>query len=97
MEQIRIIQLYGDFLNLLLDTPSLAEYTFVGDGRIPFPESSSGHWVDNPSIFFKYNNESDFDELGQLLDNFASQHIVPNSGVAISLTSWNNKKHYSWN
>jgi hypothetical protein len=88
--------LYDDFLELLLQNPSLTEYTFGEDGRIPFPESSDGHWVDNPSKYFKYNNTSDFEELGKLLSDFTSENIEPNSGVSISLISWDNKKHYSW-
>jgi len=88
--------LYTDFLTLLQNNPLLTEHSFNGDGRIPYPEKSSGHWVDKPSVFFKYTNELDFDELGQVLDIFSSQYLTPTNDVTISLTNWENKKHYSW-
>lgn len=85
---------YNDFLNLLLDNPALEQYNFEGNGRIPFPEGS-GYKITHPTVYFKYANESDFDELGQLLDDFSQQHIMPNGGVSILLSSWNNKRHKS--
>jgi len=89
-------QLYDDFLNILLNNNTLSEYEFNGDGRIPFPETSSGHWVDHPSRYFIYNNTSDFDNLGQILSDFTNQNIIPNSGVSIWLLSWDNRNHRSW-
>ena len=88
--------LYNDFLNILLDNTSVTEYEFNGDGRIPYPEFSSGHWSDNPSKFFKYNNESDFDKAGDLLRDFTLENISQNDGVGIYLISWNNKSYMSW-
>ena len=88
--------LYDDFLNILLNNQSLAEFNFNGVGRIPYPESSSGHWVNHPSRYFKYINASDFENLGQILSDFTTQNITPNSGVTIRLISWDNRKHLSW-
>ncbi|GAB5399407.1 MAG: hypothetical protein Aureis2KO_09920 [Aureisphaera sp.] len=88
--------LYNDFKNVLLSNPALQEFTFVGEGRIPYPESSSGHGVDHPSSFFRYTNEADFDALGTILDDFSSQNIEENSGVTMQLNSWFNKRHLSW-
>jgi len=90
------VYIYNEFLDLLRQTPSLTEHTFTGDGRIPFRDSSDGHWVDNPSRYFKYTNEVDFNNLKQVLKDYAAQHITPSSGVTISLVSWDNRKHYSW-
>ena len=88
--------LYHDFLNILLDSTSVIEYKFNGDGRIPYPDSSSGHWSDNASKFFKYENVSEFDKVGELLKNFTHANISPNDGVGISLLSWDNRKYKSW-
>jgi hypothetical protein len=85
-----------EFLNIILNNSSITEFNFDNDGRIPYPIESDGHWVDFPSSFFKYENESDFEDLGQLLNAYSSQNIPPNSGVTISLVGWNNIIHYSW-
>lgn len=88
--------LYDDFSNILINNPSFMAYEFEGEGRIPYPKNSSGHWVNNPSLYFKYNNKTDFDALEQLLNNFTTENIRPNSGVSISLISWDNRRSYSW-
>jgi hypothetical protein len=88
--------IYTDFLNILLANPSLKEISFQGEGRIPYPISTSGNWVNHKTRFFKYNNFSDFESLGQTLTNYKNGNITPNSGVTIALESWNNSKHLSW-
>lgn len=88
--------LYNDFVKILVDSTTLIEYKFSGEGRIPYPDSSSGHWKDNASLFFKYENESDFEKAGALLKNFTQKNLSKNDGVGISLISWNNKKYKSW-
>ena len=88
--------IYTDFLNILLANPSLKEISFQGEGRIPYPISTSGNWVNHKTRFFKYNNFSDFESLGQTLTNYKNVNITPNSGVTIELKSWNNLRHLSW-
>jgi len=88
--------IYNDFLNILLANASLEEIYFQGEGRIPYPISSSGNWVNHKTRFFKYKNYSDFESLGQTLTDFKNGNITPNNGVTIALESWNNGKHYSW-
>jgi hypothetical protein len=88
--------IYNNFLNILLANASIKEIYFQGEGRIPYPISSSGNWVNHKSRYFKYNNYSDFESLGQTLTNFKNGNIIPNSGVTIALESWNNTKLYSW-
>ncbi|MFN8208462.1 MAG: hypothetical protein U0T82_13790 [Bacteroidales bacterium] len=85
-----------DFLNILLDSTEVSEIEFVGEGRIPYPESSSGNWVNHKSRFFSYSQESDFENAGNLLRNFTIKNLSPNDGVTISLVSWNNRKYMSW-
>ena len=88
--------IYTDFLNILLANASLKEISFQGEGRIPYPISSSGHWVNHKTRFFKYNTFSDFESLGQTLTNYKNGNITPNGGVTIALKSWNNSNHFSW-
>lgn len=88
--------LYTDFLKILNDSLAVNEFEFTGEGRIPYPENSSGQWVENPSRFFTYENESTFDKAGDLLEKFVKENVGPNDGVSISLSSWNNRNYYSW-
>lgn len=88
--------IFSDFKNIILSNDNITEFNFNGDGRIPYPESSDGHWVDNESVFFKYETESDFNELKDLLKNFTQNNIQPNDGVTISLMNWKNESYRSW-
>jgi hypothetical protein len=88
--------IYTDFLNILLANASLKEISFQGEGRIPYPISTSGHRVNHKTRFFKYTSFSDFESLGQTLTNYKNANITPNSGVTIALKSWNNSNHFSW-
>jgi hypothetical protein len=87
-------QLYTDFLNILLANNTLTEIYFQGSGRIPYPTTTMGNWVNHPSRYFRYNNQADFDALGPVLNNFKNTNVAPNSGVTINLYSWNNKNLY---
>ncbi|MHA7101728.1 hypothetical protein [Roseivirga pacifica] len=87
---------YNDFLNILKANPNLQEFNFEGEGRIPYPESSDGHWVNHPSKYFKYTSTEVFNDLSDVLATFTSANIQKNSGVSIALYGWNNSKHYSW-
>ena len=88
--------IYDEFLAILREDPAFEEFEFEGDGRIPYVETSDGHWVNHPSKYFKYKEVSDFEKLAVVLNNFSSQHIKKNSGVSIALTSWDNRQYYSW-
>ncbi len=88
--------IYNDFFSILEQNNSFTEFEFIGEGRIPYPETSSGHWVNHPSKFFIYSNPTEFENLDNVLNNFSSQYIEQNSGVTIAIYGWNNKKHFSW-
>ncbi len=88
--------IYEDFLTILEENPSFTEFTFEGEGRIPYPESTQGHWVDHPSRFFLYSDESEFENLENVLSDYSIQNIEENSGVSIAIYGWNNTKYYSW-
>jgi hypothetical protein len=88
--------IYYDFLEILNQNPNFEEFDFEGDGRIPYPESSDGHWVNHPSKFFTYSNFDEFNDLARILNNYSSENIEENSGVSIAIYSWNNTSFYSW-
>ena len=73
----------------------MIEYKFSGEGRIPYPyytSTSPDHYV----AVFKYENESDFDRAGELLEAYTLEHIPQNQGQSISLLGWNNKQFHSY-
>ncbi len=88
--------IYTDFLTILRENPNFTEFEFNGEGRIPYQETSSGNWVNHPSKYFTYTNNTEFENLDNILDTFTSENIEPNTGVTIAIFSWNNQKFYSW-
>jgi hypothetical protein len=89
--------IYGDFLAILKQNPNFKEFEFQGEGRIPYPETANGHWVNHPSKFFIYSNPSDYTNLQNVLTNYSKQNIQENSGVTIAIYGWDNLNFSSWN
>lgn len=88
--------IYDDFLTILQRDPNFTEFEFEGQGRIPYPESSSGHWVNHPAKFFTYLDQNEFENLKNILNTYSAANIGENSGVSISIYSWNGIAYYSW-
>lgn len=88
--------IYEDFLSIIEQNPNFTAFAFEGEGRIPYPTSTQGNYVNHPSVFFKYTNEEDFLALGDVLNTYSIENIEPNSGVSISLIGWNNVRFFSW-
>lgn len=88
--------IYTDFMALLEQNPAFTEFEFEGEGRIPYPVSSSGNWLNFPSRYFIYDDIEAFYDLATVLNDFTATNIEENSGVTISLNSWNNIHYYSW-
>ena len=89
-------QFYTDFYTLIKQNPAFTEFEFEGEGRIPYPETTSGNWVNHPTKFFKYMDAQEFNKLATVLNNYSAENIEKNSGVSISIYGWNNKKFHSW-
>lgn len=88
--------IYEDFLTIIEQNPNFTEFEFEGEGRIPYPESTEGNWVNHPSRFFKYTDYGEFENLENVLSDYSTENIEENSGVSISIIGWNNVKFYSW-
>lgn len=84
------------FTNFLRESVSLSEMSFSGEARIPFPDSSSGHWKNFPSKFFLYENETDLMEATELLKTFTRENIIPNQGNSLNIITWDNRRYASW-
>lgn len=87
--------IYNDFASILEENPNFTEFEFEGEGRIPYPETIDGHWVNHPSKFYKYTDDNAFNNLSTTLNEFSSEHIEENSGVNIYIYGWNNVKFSS--
>ena len=88
--------LCGDFYTLLTDSTNVSEFTFEGDGIIPYPDSTSGNWRNNPATFFTYSSFEEYLRAGDLLKSFSEKNLTENDGVTIYMSSWNNKHFRSW-
>jgi hypothetical protein len=89
-------QIYTDFYALIKQNPDFTEYEFEGEGRKPYPETTSGNWVNHTTRFFKYRDAQEFYKLATILNNYSAKNIEKNSGVSISIYGWNNIKFLSW-
>ncbi|WP_296311296.1 hypothetical protein [Winogradskyella sp. UBA3174] len=89
-------EIYDQFLEVLKENPNFTEFDFEGEGRIPYPTSSDGHWVNQPSKYFKYTDYEEFENLKSILENFSRENIEENSGVSISIYGWDNISYHSW-
>lgn len=83
-------EIYTDFLTILEENPNFTIFEFEGEGRIPYPESSDGNWVNHPSKYFKYTTIEEFYNLENTLNEFLKNVIEENSGVTIAIYGWNN-------
>lgn len=88
--------IYTDFSAIIEQNPDFIEFEFDGEGRIPYPETTDGNWVNHPSKYYKYTESVEFNSLADILNDYSTQNIEENSGVTISIYSWNNIKFYSW-
>lgn len=88
--------IYTDFSAIIEQNPDFIEFEFEGEGRIPYPETTDGNWVNHPSKYYKYTDSVEFNSLADILNDYSSQSIEENSGVTISIYSWNNIKFHSW-
>lgn len=88
--------IYNDFYALIKQNPDFTEFEFEGEGRIPYPKTTTGNWVNHPTRFFKYRDAQEFNKLATILNNYSAENIEKNSGVSISIYGWNNIKFHSW-
>lgn len=88
--------IYSEFSAILEQNSGFVEFEFEGEGRIPYPETTDGNWVNHPSKYYKYSDFSEFNNLANILNDYSSENIEENSGVIISIYSWNNIQFYSW-
>ncbi|MFH4968140.1 hypothetical protein V8G61_08040 [Gaetbulibacter sp. M240] len=88
--------IYTDFSAIIGQNPDFTEFVFEGEGRIPYPETTVGHWVNHPSKYYKYTDSAQFDTLANILNAYAAENIEANSGVSIAIYGWNNINFYSW-
>jgi len=89
-------EIYEQFLEVLKENPNLTEFDFEREGRIPYPTTSDGHWVNHPSKYFQYTDYKEFENLKSILKNFSRENIEENSGVSISIYGWDNISYHSW-
>lgn len=88
--------IYSDFSEIIEQNLDFVEFEFEGEGRIPYPEFTDGNWVNHPSKYYTYSNPAEFNNLANILNDYSAEKIEKNSGVTISIYSWNNIKFYSW-
>ena len=85
-----------DFLDTLKSYLKLKEFYFPQDGQKPYHDSLGGHYYEMPARFFIYNNDEDFNKIGNILSSYKKNVIKDKQGIGISIVNWMNKSFYSW-
>ena len=88
--------IYKDFSDIIEQNPDFIAFEFEGEGRIPYLETTNGNRVNHPSKYYKYTDLVKFNNLASIMNEYSSENIEENSGVTISIYSWNNIKFHSW-
>ena len=88
--------LCANFLEKLDDISSLSSYTFPSNGRIPYPDSSSGNWNNTPSKYFIYENETALIEAVEQFEMFTQENLNRDDGNSLSIITWDNQSYYSY-
>ena len=85
-----------DFADSLLSTGLFSEFSFPDSGQIPYRVSSGGHYYDMPGRYFLYQNETDFDTAGAVLERYAKEVTSQYVGNGITLRNWTDRWFVSW-
>ena len=88
-------QICEDFYEAFEVAFPAVEEIYLTDGHSPYPDSSSGHWIDYPTRIYRYQSEEQYSQMGQFLYDFADDHINPQTGVSINLVNWKNQWYKS--
>lgn len=80
----------GEFEQFLLANLTLEEFEFPSNGKIPYPDSSSGYWFNAPAKYFKYQNSNDLAKAGELLNSYYTSELSDKDGLGLSIVGWNN-------
>ena len=88
--------IYEDFLDTLTSNLNIEEFTISENAYMGYPHQPAGHYVDHPSRFFHYENESILLAAEELLKKYAVNIISQYQGVGIQIISWDNRRYYSW-
>ena len=85
----------SDFRDSLLTIPGISAYVFPDSGTIPYPDSTLGHYHNEAAQFFLYEQDSDYDEAGEILRRYSQTIIFGHMGVDIYLMNYRNKQFQS--
>ncbi len=88
--------IYDDFIDTLKSKVEITKFFFPQDGVKPYAISTSGHEINHPARYFKYDNDADFDSMGLILEIYSTEVIGNLNGIGLSLRNWKNQFYYSW-
>ncbi|SHF94444.1 hypothetical protein SAMN05444483_103329 [Salegentibacter echinorum] len=85
-----------DFLTKLKEIEALTPYNFPKNGRIPYPDSSSGNWINTASTYYLYENEDALNKTVDYLKTFTQENLSKSEGNSLSIITWDNQRIYSY-
>ncbi|MCF7802345.1 MAG: hypothetical protein K9N34_10050 [Candidatus Marinimicrobia bacterium] len=88
--------MYTAFRDTILSVNGITQSHYPETGWIPYPRSSSGHYVDHECLYFEYSAESTWELVKEKLINFTVENITANTGVGLAVTNWRGDSELSW-
>ena len=80
------------FIDTLKSVINLKEFTFPAIGVNPYFPLTENTGNNVSAKYFYYENETDFDKIGDVMKAFFQKNVPPDSGFGISVINWLNKK-----
>lgn len=88
--------IYENLLDSLKTKFQISEFSFPKDGNIPYPNSAQGHYVDYPSVYFKYQTDDEYQRIGEYIIYYSGKYIYSDTGITIYTINWKNERFMSW-
>lgn len=88
--------LCDSFLKKLEEIEALSSYNFPENGRIPYPDSSSGKWNNTAATYYLYEDEGSLNKTVEYLKTFTQKNLSKNDGNSLSIITWDNQRFYSY-
>jgi hypothetical protein len=86
----------AECLERVVTEAGLQEIHFGPEGVVPYPTTSSGHWVDTPARYFTYADAAAFQSAAAALIAYSRDVIGTQEGIGISIQNWRNEHVRSW-
>lgn len=84
-----------EFSNHLQDKLALQTFTFPDGGKVPYQSEASGYHFNATAQFFKYENEDNLVQAGEILKSYYLTHHANKTGLGLNIVGWNGMRFHN--